>query len=464
MTREDLLRQPVTDLVEIILQQQTRIAQLEAQVAELEARLARPRKTPANSSVPPAKGYKANRKPSAAGPRKRGPKKGHPGTTRPPAAPDVKIEAKVERCDRCGQDLGAAEHHPVERRQVVEIPPIQPVVIEAESYQVDCPGCGQGHTAGFPAAFTAPQVFGPRIQTLVAYFHEVHHLPYGRLETSLGEVFNLDIAAGSLVNLVRRTGTALEPQAEAIRLEVIHSPIIGSDETSARVDGRNQWQWVFRTPRASYYVIVPSRGAKVITDVLGNARPEVWLSDLWSAQQKAPAEQFQLCHSHQLRDLEYAQECGDTTFAPAMQDLLRRSQALAKQRQQLPPEEFERHKQTIYTECGHLLVEDTTHPQGLKLQKRYRKHREKLFVFLERPDVPFDNNGSERDLRNSVVHRKVTGGFRSDWAPKTFATITTVVETAKKRKHGVFDTLLEGIGRTLPLDPPTPMARSPGDT
>ena len=98
------------------------------------------------------------------------------------------------------------------------------------------------------------------------------------------------------------------------------------------------------------------------------------------------------------------------------------------------------------------------------MQRRYRRHRDKLFVFLERPDVPFDNNGSERDLRNSVVHRKVTGGFRSDWAPKTYATVATVVETAKKREQPVLDTLLAGIGRFLPLDPPRPTARSPGGT
>jgi hypothetical protein len=63
--------------------------------------------------------------------------------------------------------------------------------------------------------------------------------------------------------------------------------------------------------------------------------------------------------------------------------------------------------------------------------------------------------------RNSVVHRKVTGGFRSEWAPKTFATITTVVETAKKRGQGVFQTLLEGIGCNLPLAVGAPSARSP---
>jgi transposase len=82
-------------------------------------------------------------------------------------------------------------------------------------------------------------------------------------------------------------------------------------------------------------------------------------------------------------------------------------------------------------------------------QQRYRRHRDKLFVFLERPDVPHKNNGSERDLRNLVVHRKVTGGFRSEWSPGVFATITTVVETARKRGQGALETLLTSVGSAL---------------
>jgi transposase len=147
MTREELQRLSVAELVEMVLQLQATVQQLQARISELEEHIARPKKTPANSSVPPAKGYKANRPESAEGAAKRGPKEGHPGTTRAAAQPDVKIVAEVEQCDRCGQELGAAQHRLVERRQVVEIPPIRPMVVEAEIHQVQCPGCGQRHTA-----------------------------------------------------------------------------------------------------------------------------------------------------------------------------------------------------------------------------------------------------------------------------------------------------------------------------
>jgi transposase len=453
MGAEELSGLTVGELVALVLR-------LQARVAELEARLAEPPKTSGNSSVPPSKSYKANRKPPAEGERKRGPKVGHPGVTRAAATPDLSVAVRVGTCGGCGQDLGAVAQEAAERRQVVEVPPVRPVVVEAVAHAATCPNCGARQQAEFPVAFRAPQAFGPRVQALASYLHEVQHIPYLRLQGVMGEILGLGIARGSLVNLVRRTGAALAPAAEAIRLEVVGSAVVGSDETGARVDGWNEWQWVSRTAAASYYVIKPSRGADVIAEVLGGARPEVWVSDLFSAQQKAPAARFQVCHAHQLRDLAYAEECGDRKLAPAMRDLLRESQALAKERGDLPPAEFAARRRAIEAECDQLLAEDVLHPKGQNLQRRYRAHRDKLFVFLERPDVPPDNNGSERDLRNSVVHRKVTGGFRSDWAPDAYAATATVVETAKKRGQAAFSTLLGHIGHALPIhlgpSPPIP--------
>ena len=66
-----------------------------------------------------------------------------------------------------------------------------------------------------------------------------------------------------------------------------------------------------------------------------------------------------------------------------------------------------------------------------RLRKRYRRHREHLFVFLHCPGVPPDNNACERALRPSVIHRKVTNGFRSEWGAHAYAALATVIETAK---------------------------------
>jgi transposase len=80
-----------------------------------------------------------------------------------------------------------------------------------------------------------------------------------------------------------------------------------------------------------------------------------------------------------------------------------------------------------------------------------------LFVFLHHSDVPFDNNAAERALRNSVIHRKVTGGFRSETGAKAHAVVSSVVDTARKRGQDVLEVILELVGPPVPTQP----ARTP---
>jgi transposase len=79
--------------------------------------------------------------------------------------------------------------------------------------------------------------------------------------------------------------------------------------------------------------------------------------------------------------------------------------------------------------------------ESRRLQKRYQEHRPDLYVFLNRADVEPTNNGSERDLRNSVIHRKVTGGYRSTWGAEASAILTTLLATARKRGDNLVDAL-----------------------
>jgi transposase len=79
---------------------------------------------------------------------------------------------------------------------------------------------------------------------------------------------------------------------------------------------------------------------------------------------------------------------------------------------------------------------------GKRLRKRYGKLRGHLFTFLEHPDVPPDNNGSERELRPTATYRKVTGGFRSDWGADLFAGVRSVIGTAARRGTDAFQAIV----------------------
>lgn len=231
------------------------------------------------------------------------------------------------------------------------------------------------------------------------------------------------------------------------------SPVVGCDETGVRVDGRNLWQWVFVTAEASYHVIAASRSAAAIQAVMDGAAPEVGLSDCFSAQLGAPTGARQLCHAHQLRDLQYAIDAERSEFAYRMQRLLLRAQGLARHRADLPPDVFADQVRDVENLCEQLLSGPVAGRHARRLQRRYRKHREALFTFLYRADVSPDNNACERALRKSVIHRKVSGGFRSQWGAAVFATMATVIETAAKRGEDALLTLTNLLTPGAPLLP-----------
>ena len=465
---------PAAVLVELVRTLQAQVAALQAHVATLQAELATvrgggtpplpPRKTALNSSLPPAKGWKARRPHPPAGTArpKRGPKPGHPGVSRARVPTDQVqvLPCRPSTCGQCGADLPSEGGVVVARRQVTDLPPVQPVVVEAQRWRVRCRRCGHGTVGAYPAGFGATGAFGPRLVAMAALLHEEHHVAYARLVEVFAGLFGLTVSEGALVEAVGRLGQALVPVAAAIAEEVRTAPVIGSDETSARVDGVNWWEWVFQTETAAYHTIQRRRNTAVVLSFLDGVQPLVWVSDLWKPQLNAPAVQYQICLAHQLRDLRYAEQAetgavraAARAWAVAMAALLREAIHTRHQHEagHLDAAAYAAAVARIEADCDARLGEPLTHGWSSDLQTRYQVHRQGLLTFLHDPAVPPTNNASERSLRPSVVHRKVTGGFRSEAFAHGYAALRTVADTARKRGQDVFTLLLAAAG---PAPPP----------
>jgi transposase len=104
----------------------------------------------------------------------------------------------------------------------------------------------------------------------------------------MSEVFGIEISEGAIANLLTRVKGQLESEVDNILKGVRSARLICSDETSARVNGKNEWEWVFQNEQVCFHIIRPSRGGDVIQEVMGDHQPEVWVSDLYSIAPRKP--------------------------------------------------------------------------------------------------------------------------------------------------------------------------------
>lgn len=419
-----LVRQLLARIDALLEQNKT----LLARIAELEAKLGQPPKTPDNSSLPPSRGQKSN---APAQPREKKGRKGRPGVARTLCAnPDATRDIYAKRC-ACGAALAAADQPDVFAYDHIDLPPIKPITTRIHLHKGQCPCCKKRVTAKPPADMMPGSPFGPGIVALVTYLHACQLVSYSRMTEVLDGLFGLKLSEGAIANMLARAETPFAAQADAIAAIVRQSPVIASDETSARVCGKTHWQWTFVASSAVYHTIAPTRGKAVPVAFLGDAKPKVWLSDRYAGQGKLGSA-HQYCLAHLIRDAQYAIDAGDSVFAPGFKAFLKDACAVGRRRPELADATIKAHARRLNRELARLLDLEPTEKNGRHLRDAiFVDARDKLLVFLSRRDIEPTNNASERALRPSVIFRKVTNGFRSAWGAKVYADICSVVATAK---------------------------------
>jgi transposase len=301
-------------------------------------------------------------------------------------------------------------------------------------YKGDCACCGKTVTAEPPADMPPGSPFGPGIVALVTYLHGCQMVSYARLAEMLEGLFGLKISEGAIANMLARAAKPFAECAQTIHETVRNSPVIASDETSARVKGKTHWQWVFGAATAVAHVIAPTRGKIVPIQFLNGMRPAVWLSDRLAAQCNH-ADEHQVCLAHLIRDAQYAIDAGDTVFAPPFKEFLQRACEIGGRRPDLAESTMKAYARKLERELDRLLELEPTNAEGRHLRDAIIVDaRDKLLVFMRHRDVEPTNNGSEQKLRPSVIFRKVTNCFRSEWGAKLYADLCSIVSTG--RLHG----------------------------
>jgi transposase len=249
---------------------ETMVQRLQATVQPLTEQLQHDSRTssrPPSSDPPQALGTRPHREPSE---RRPGGQPSHEGQARalvPVEAVHVVIPVTPVHCPRCQHPWCGEDAQP-QRHQVIEIPPMRPVITEYQWHRLACLACDESPRAELPAGVPTREC-GPRVQAIAALSTGAYHLSKRATQSLMEVLCGVSLSLSTLANLERPSAQAMaEPVAEA-RASVQQQPAAYLDETGWREEHRRAWLWTAVTAWVMIFVVRLSRSAKVARELLG---------------------------------------------------------------------------------------------------------------------------------------------------------------------------------------------------
>jgi transposase len=454
----------------IILAQQEEIEQLRAQLTALATELANLRerigRSSRNSSIPPSSagpGFKPPERPKGSG-RKRGGQPDHPWTG-PEPLPIERVDEVVEHhpdaCRRCGMLLQGEDPAPL-RHQVIEIPPITPVVIEYRLHRLVFTCCSTSTCATLPADVEATS-YEPKLSALVGLLGSSFPLSFNKTQALLNQLLGVEISCGTIATIRRALSGALEqPMQEALDF-ARQQPVVYVDETGAptgnadggNLGGKRGWQWVIVTAMVTVFMQGLSRSTAAAIDLLGDAFSGIVVSDRFSSYNYFPLGQRQLCWAHVIRDLTAIAERQGASVEIGAELLALQQQLFAQwhrykdgtidwptlQQACVPIRQMFVATLQQVVELGYQRGERTPWAKTVGTCQKLLPVADGLWTFLKIKGIEPTNNVAERALRQSVIQRKISHGVQSRQGAICRSRLLTVTTTLRQQGRDVWDFL-----------------------
>lgn len=432
MRSENIILMSSDDKVDLILWQFEEIERLKRRVSELELLNKKPKKDSSNSSIPPSKDFKKNRKSE-----KKDRFNSHRNGGRELSEnPDKTFDFRALTCIDCQSDKVFSKL--LSSYDKLFLPEVKIDTLRVNVYDCVCLDCHKKLSVEIPAELSNKELLSDSLKAMIMYLHYENYVSYSRIVKYFKDIYNLEISEGLIDSVIKSCSDILSKQSNEIKDLIKSSKIVCSDETSARVNGKTWWQWVFQNDNYCYHTIESTRGSVVKNTLFEGNHPEIYVSDCYSSQ-KVGVKKWQICLAHQIRDCNYLIDLDNNEFAIKMKDLFQESIKFKNDCLEIKKTK----KADLLIKLQDILKIKTPNNSEATLRKRFDNLKDHLFLFLDYDNVPPTNNSSEQALRPSVIFRKVTNGFRSITGKDIFANFRTVVDTAKKQNKNVFASICQ---------------------
>lgn len=395
-----------------------------------------------NSSKPPSTDRKGNTPPDG---QKKG-RKGRKGKARP-SYPAERVNKHIpcirENCPHCGSNAIELSAQAPEILQQAELPEVQAIVSEYQLLKYDCKACGKDSSGTLPEGIP-DSAFGPKLMGLLAALTGVFHLAKREAIELIKDLYDVDMAVGSVSNIEERVAKALDPVYGRIHVFVIESKTCKHfDETGWRNSGKRHFVWVASCQHAAVYSVDQARSAEAFRRVLrGSPIGFAAVTDRYAVYNSL-GENHQYCLAHLIRDFRrYAErDEPDKEIGQALEKELKTVCRIHRRYREAKISLADRNRRLgackrkveFWFEDGLANGSEELH----KLCDTLLREFDRLWSFMKVPGMEPTNNLAERDLRKLVIWRKKSYGTKSDRGKKFVERITTVTQTLRRQAKNV---------------------------
>jgi transposase/FtsZ-binding cell division protein ZapB len=289
--------------------------------------------------------------------------------------------------------------------------------------------------------------YGNNLKSVSALLSLEGIVSINRIKQMLCELTNgtINLSEGTIAKWNKVLSVRVTPAIEAIEEKLLTAPVLHKDETGIRVNNTLHWFHVLGNDKLTLYYSHKKRGNDAdkevgILPIYSGVLVHDHLKGLYSFDCDHAE-----CNAHILRYLKAVIENKKRKWAQDMIDLLIEAKSAVdsggKPLYGVAAEKIRRRYSEILEQGGKEFLKDESpdyNGDDMKLLRRLKEYKTEHLRFISEPNVPFDNNQAERDLRMIKTKTKVSGCFRAEDGGEVFAVLKSYTSTLRKNGRNIF--------------------------
>ena len=319
---------------------------------------------------------------------------------------------------------------------------------------------GARYHAPFPPGVRLEVNYDESIKTLIFMLKNNLNVSEEKIQEFLRMITNneLSVSRGMINGINREFSEKTKEEREGIFSRLVASPVMHTDMTGARMNGKLKNVVVCSNKKDVYYAFRETKGDKAFQ----GTPVEYFLNILVHDHDKTAYHYggaHQECNAHHTRYLKGAEENErELEWHGKMRQLLLKMNKTREEKEGrvLSEEEIEVFSRQ-YDEILDLADKEyydnppsRYYRKGYNLFKELRDFKESVLLFLYNPEVDFSNNEAERVARKVKRHLAVSGTFRgkTNAGGESYCEAMTVLQTDRNRKEPIWEKVKEYFKRT----------------